>query len=227
MSVLPFVSSGFPIFNRHLAIVLPSQSIATEKDHSQPVTKRQLSFVDLLSHLKHHNSGTRKGSLFFFFLNHPISWTKKKYRRDSWSTGTFRVALGFITAISYQSRQYVGADYCRWGMCLPHFWFTATYRQNRMHPSANVYSHFCPGYYQEFHQYASYDPPIQYIGEIKHLAIGRSHSAFLVVAFIRHLCTNPHFPRDQDWCRALLGYFPRMHPRSSDCRMVWEPSWPW
>jgi hypothetical protein len=55
-----------PIFNRHLAIVLPSQSIVVEKDFSEPITRRQLSFADLISHLKHHNSGIRKSSLFFF-----------------------------------------------------------------------------------------------------------------------------------------------------------------
>ncbi|KAF8807480.1 hypothetical protein BYT27DRAFT_7165165 [Phlegmacium glaucopus] len=45
------------------SIVLPSQSIAIEKDLSQPTTKRQLTFADLLSHLKHHNSGTRKDAI--------------------------------------------------------------------------------------------------------------------------------------------------------------------
>ncbi|CAA7266517.1 unnamed protein product [Cyclocybe aegerita] len=43
------------------SIVLPSQSIAVEKDTSEPITKRQLTFNDLLSHLKHYNAGTRKG----------------------------------------------------------------------------------------------------------------------------------------------------------------------
>ncbi|KAJ3511187.1 hypothetical protein NLJ89_g4242 [Agrocybe chaxingu] len=44
------------------SIVLPSQSIAVEKDSSEPITKRQLTFSDLLSHLKHYNAGTRKGT---------------------------------------------------------------------------------------------------------------------------------------------------------------------
>lgn len=42
----------------------------------------------------------------------------------------------------------------------------------------------------------------------EHCALGRSYSAFFIVAFIHYLCTNPHFPRDQDRRRALLGHFP-------------------
>ncbi|PPQ64424.1 hypothetical protein CVT26_002131 [Gymnopilus dilepis] len=45
------------------SIALPSQSIAIEKDASEPVTKRQLTFGDLLSNLKHYNAGTRKDAL--------------------------------------------------------------------------------------------------------------------------------------------------------------------
>ena len=67
MSTFCLVLFGvLPIFNRHLAIVLPSQSIVVEKDFSEPITRRQLSFADLISHLKHHNSGIWKSSLYFF-----------------------------------------------------------------------------------------------------------------------------------------------------------------
>ncbi|KAF8168025.1 hypothetical protein B0H34DRAFT_683973 [Crassisporium funariophilum] len=45
------------------SIVLPTQSIAVEKDTSEPITRRQLSFGDLISHLKHYNAGTRKDAI--------------------------------------------------------------------------------------------------------------------------------------------------------------------
>ncbi|KAF4623469.1 hypothetical protein D9613_001877 [Agrocybe pediades] len=45
------------------SIALPSQSIANEKDTTQPTTRRQLNFNDLISHLKHYNAGTRKDAL--------------------------------------------------------------------------------------------------------------------------------------------------------------------
>jgi hypothetical protein len=47
-----------PIFP---AVALPMQSIMTEKDSSEPVTKRHLSFDELLVHIKHYSPGTRKG----------------------------------------------------------------------------------------------------------------------------------------------------------------------
>jgi hypothetical protein len=43
------------------AIALPAQSITLEKDPNAPTTKRKLTFNDLVSHLKHHNSGVKKG----------------------------------------------------------------------------------------------------------------------------------------------------------------------
>ncbi|KAF9481355.1 hypothetical protein BDN70DRAFT_876306 [Pholiota conissans] len=45
------------------SIVLPSQSIAIDKDVSEPITKRQLTFNDLLSHLKHYNASQRKDAI--------------------------------------------------------------------------------------------------------------------------------------------------------------------
>ncbi|KAJ2931166.1 hypothetical protein H1R20_g5935, partial [Candolleomyces eurysporus] len=45
------------------SIVLPTQSIAIEKDASTPLTKRNLSFNDLIAHLKHYNSTTRKDAI--------------------------------------------------------------------------------------------------------------------------------------------------------------------
>ena len=69
MSIFCLILLGVsPIFIGHLAIVLPSQSIVVEKDFSEPITRRQLSFADLISHLKHHNSesGIQKSSLYFF-----------------------------------------------------------------------------------------------------------------------------------------------------------------
>ncbi|KAF8912738.1 hypothetical protein CPB84DRAFT_1670522 [Gymnopilus junonius] len=45
------------------SIALPSQSIVVEKDASEPITKRQLTFGDLISHLKHYNAGTRKDAV--------------------------------------------------------------------------------------------------------------------------------------------------------------------
>ncbi|KAF8973998.1 hypothetical protein BDZ97DRAFT_1647832 [Flammula alnicola] len=45
------------------SIVLPSQSIAVDKDTSQPITRRQLTFADLISHLKHYNAGQRKDAI--------------------------------------------------------------------------------------------------------------------------------------------------------------------
>lgn len=59
-----------------VAIALPSQSIVTEKDTSQPITRRQLTFNDLTSHLKHYNAGTRKGAwldIFLFNISHSTS----------------------------------------------------------------------------------------------------------------------------------------------------------
>ncbi|PPR00489.1 hypothetical protein CVT24_005549 [Panaeolus cyanescens] len=48
------------------SIFLPSQSIVVDKDATEPTTKRQLTFGDLVSHLKHYNSGTRKDALLGF-----------------------------------------------------------------------------------------------------------------------------------------------------------------
>ncbi|PPQ88648.1 hypothetical protein CVT25_010224 [Psilocybe cyanescens] len=45
------------------SIALPFQSIVAEKDASQPITRRQLTFSDLISHLKHYSAGTRKDAL--------------------------------------------------------------------------------------------------------------------------------------------------------------------
>jgi len=45
----------------HLAIALPTQSIAHEKDANAPTTKRRLTFDDLVLHTKHYNPVTRKG----------------------------------------------------------------------------------------------------------------------------------------------------------------------
>ncbi|KDR85071.1 hypothetical protein GALMADRAFT_233681 [Galerina marginata CBS 339.88] len=45
------------------SIALPSQSIAFEKNTSEPITRRQLTFGDLISHLKHYNVGTRKDAI--------------------------------------------------------------------------------------------------------------------------------------------------------------------
>ena len=44
------------------AIALPAQSITLEKDPNEPTTKRKLTFNDLVAHLKHHNSGVKKGA---------------------------------------------------------------------------------------------------------------------------------------------------------------------
>ncbi|KAK7058896.1 rRNA processing protein [Paramarasmius palmivorus] len=46
------------------SIALPSQSIAVEKGENVPTTKRQQTFEDLISHLKHHNAGTRRDAVF-------------------------------------------------------------------------------------------------------------------------------------------------------------------
>ncbi|KAH6917308.1 hypothetical protein BKA70DRAFT_1418067 [Coprinopsis sp. MPI-PUGE-AT-0042] len=48
------------------SIALPTQSIAVEKDASLPLTKRHLSFVDLISHLRHHNASVRKDAILGF-----------------------------------------------------------------------------------------------------------------------------------------------------------------
>lgn len=45
------------------SIVLPSQTITAEKDGNEPITRRQLTFGNLLSHLKHYNAGQRKDAL--------------------------------------------------------------------------------------------------------------------------------------------------------------------
>ncbi|KAI0348476.1 hypothetical protein BDW22DRAFT_1424636 [Trametopsis cervina] len=47
------------------SITLPSQSIANtnEKDARAPTTRRKLTFEDLMVHLKHYNSGTRKDAI--------------------------------------------------------------------------------------------------------------------------------------------------------------------
>ncbi|TEB34941.1 hypothetical protein FA13DRAFT_1660099 [Coprinellus micaceus] len=45
------------------SIVLPTQSIVIEKDASTPLTKRHLSFNDLITHLKHYNAATRKDAI--------------------------------------------------------------------------------------------------------------------------------------------------------------------
>ena len=48
------------------AIALPTQSITAEKDAKVPTTKRKLTFTDLVTHLKHHNSNVKKGILTDF-----------------------------------------------------------------------------------------------------------------------------------------------------------------
>ncbi|TFY71908.1 hypothetical protein EVG20_g1081 [Dentipellis fragilis] len=45
------------------SIALPSQSIVTTGENGVPSTRRRLTLDDLLSHLKHYNSGTRKDAL--------------------------------------------------------------------------------------------------------------------------------------------------------------------
>jgi hypothetical protein len=50
------------------AIALPTQSITVEKDAKAPTTKRKLTFTDLVSHLKHHNSNVKKG----IFTDSPV-----------------------------------------------------------------------------------------------------------------------------------------------------------
>ncbi|EGO01885.1 hypothetical protein SERLA73DRAFT_71044 [Serpula lacrymans var. lacrymans S7.3] len=47
-----------------LAIALPTQSIATEKDDTIPTTRKRLSFDDLISHLGHYSAGVRKDAIF-------------------------------------------------------------------------------------------------------------------------------------------------------------------
>lgn len=46
-----------------IAIALPNQSIAVEKDDAAPTTKRRLTLEDLLGNVKHHNAGARRGAL--------------------------------------------------------------------------------------------------------------------------------------------------------------------
>ncbi|KAF8898661.1 hypothetical protein BD779DRAFT_1666462 [Infundibulicybe gibba] len=45
------------------SIALPTQSITVTKDENAPTTKRQLTFEDLIVHLKHYSAGTRKDAL--------------------------------------------------------------------------------------------------------------------------------------------------------------------
>ncbi|KAF5313058.1 hypothetical protein D9619_003241 [Psilocybe cf. subviscida] len=45
------------------SIVLPSQSINVDKNDAEPITRRQLTFADLTSHLKHYNVGQRKDAI--------------------------------------------------------------------------------------------------------------------------------------------------------------------
>ncbi|KAL0068383.1 rRNA processing protein [Marasmius tenuissimus] len=45
------------------SIALPTQSITVEKDEDAPTTRRRQTLDDLLSHLKHHNAGTRKDAV--------------------------------------------------------------------------------------------------------------------------------------------------------------------
>jgi pre-rRNA-processing protein IPI1 len=45
------------------AIALPTQSITLDRDSDAPTTKRKLTFADLVTHLKHHNSNVKKGTL--------------------------------------------------------------------------------------------------------------------------------------------------------------------
>ncbi|KAG2023409.1 hypothetical protein CC2G_001066 [Coprinopsis cinerea AmutBmut pab1-1] len=45
------------------SIALPTQSIVVEKDASTPLTKRHLSFTDLISHLRHHNATVRRDAI--------------------------------------------------------------------------------------------------------------------------------------------------------------------
>ncbi|KIJ21676.1 hypothetical protein PAXINDRAFT_5824 [Paxillus involutus ATCC 200175] len=57
------------------SIALPTQSIAIEKDHTVPTTKRRRTFNDILSLLKHYSAGTRKADAIFsareLFEDHP------------------------------------------------------------------------------------------------------------------------------------------------------------
>ncbi|PSS37555.1 hypothetical protein PHLCEN_2v571 [Hermanssonia centrifuga] len=56
------------------SIALPSQTITHTKNDATPTTKRRLSFEDLVSHMKHYNSGTRKDAILGIrelFENHP------------------------------------------------------------------------------------------------------------------------------------------------------------
>ncbi|KAI6007344.1 hypothetical protein EDD15DRAFT_2396785 [Pisolithus albus] len=50
------------------SIALPTQSITVEKDNV-PTTRRKQTFGDILSLLKHHNAGVRKGTLRFDMLS--------------------------------------------------------------------------------------------------------------------------------------------------------------
>lgn len=45
------------------SIALPTQSIVLEKDPNAPITKRKLTFTDLVTHLRHHNSSVKKDAL--------------------------------------------------------------------------------------------------------------------------------------------------------------------
>lgn len=44
-----------------IAIALPSQSIGTQKDQTEPTTRRNLTLPDLVVQVKHYSPGTRKG----------------------------------------------------------------------------------------------------------------------------------------------------------------------
>jgi hypothetical protein len=165
MSV-PLVGSGpYLIFNRHLAIVLPSQSIAVEKDLSQPTTRRQLSFADLLSHLKHHNSGIRKG--FFSFFAPIVSLLTnntdailglREILESHWDI--LRLSLtNLVNALVRVIADEVRAFFA--------FHLLRPYRRIRMHPFGKACSPFCPGYYQKFHRYVSHGPyPPLHMSEI-------------------------------------------------------------
>ncbi|KAJ7103428.1 hypothetical protein B0H15DRAFT_812209 [Mycena belliarum] len=45
------------------SIALPTQSISLDKDSDVPTTKRRLTFDDLIVHLKHYSTGTRKDAI--------------------------------------------------------------------------------------------------------------------------------------------------------------------
>jgi len=75
------------------AIALPTQSITLEKDAKAPTTKRKLTFTDLVTHLKHHNSNVKKG----MFTEIPLApdAVMTALRCVAWPTRAVRSSLGF------------------------------------------------------------------------------------------------------------------------------------